>query len=141
MSEPTVIASAGNTIPAALACLRASGFAVTVSGNGRLWNAESANLKLIAEDPLTLLGLAKLYESRGAMWAPSDDEVQQHLELDATRHPSTREDRADVWEDGGVVHMICVSPFGDPVELGEVESEEFAARLEVARRKASGSEG
>lgn len=38
-------------------------------------------------------------------------------------------ERADVWEDQGTVHLICVTPCGDPVELTPSEAREFAIRL------------
>ncbi len=41
-------------------------------------------------------------------------------------------ERADVWEDQGTVHMICVTPCGDPIELTASEAKDFAARLAMA---------
>lgn len=45
-------------------------------------------------------------------------------------------ERADVWEEQGTVHVICVAPFGDPVEMIPSEASEFAERLAIAIAKA-----
>jgi hypothetical protein len=83
MSERTRIASAGNVLPSALASLRALGFVVTVAGESRLMRAEGPSCTLIAEDPLALLGLAKLHELRGSEWRPTDEELEAFLALEA----------------------------------------------------------
>lgn len=83
MTERTTIAAAGNTMAPALAVLREIGFTVTkqLSAEG-LYEAVGKGCTLVAEDPLTLLGLAKLYEVRGAGWRPTDAEVSEFLEID-----------------------------------------------------------
>ena len=132
MSNRTVIASAGNVLPAALATLRALGYVVTLTNNGRMCTAENDNLTLVAEDPLLLLGLAKLYELRGKEWHASESQVDEYLSFDTTYKEASSTERVDVWEDQGVVHVICVSAFGDPVELSEAEARELAAKLNKA---------
>ena len=132
MSNRTVIASAGNVQPAALATLRALGYVVTLTNNGRMCTAENDSLTLVAEDPLLLLGLAKLYEVRGREWHASESQVDEYLSFDTTYKEASATERVDVWEDRGAVHVLCVSAFGDPVELSEVEARELAAKLNKA---------
>ena len=132
MSHRTIIASAGNVLPAAFHALRTLGYAVTLTNNGRLCKAESAGVTLIAEDPLLLLGLAKLHEVRGREWHPTDSQVEEYLSFDATYRESSSMERVEVWEEQGAVHVLCVSAFGDPVELGEVDARDFAVKLNSA---------
>jgi hypothetical protein len=83
MSENTRIASAGNVLSSALASLRTLGFVVTVASDSQLLRAEGPSCTLIAEDPLALLGLAKLYELRGSEWRPTDEELEAFLAFEA----------------------------------------------------------
>ena len=136
MPTRTVIASAGNLLPAALSSLRALGFTVSIADNGRLCKAESATCTFVAEDPLLLLGIVKLHEVRGPKWAPTDSEVEAYLAFDAPQSGSSDGERADVWEDHGSVHVLCVTDWGDPVEFGVAEAQAFAARLGEAISKA-----
>lgn len=46
---------------------------------GRVWIAERPDIKLIADDPLTLLGLVVLAETQGENWQASDAEIEQFL--------------------------------------------------------------
>jgi hypothetical protein len=131
MSAQTFIASAGNVLPVALATLRALGYVVTLTNNGRFYKAENGDKTLVADDALLLLGLAKLHEMRGSECTPTDAEVNDYLAFDAAHIEATHE-RADVWEENGVVHVLCISAFGDPVELGEEEASDFATRLNKA---------
>ncbi|HEX9391457.1 MAG TPA: hypothetical protein VF928_09120 [Usitatibacteraceae bacterium] len=41
-------------------------------------------------------------------------------------------ERANVWAADGAVHMLCISAFGDPVELSESEAQLFAKKLRSA---------
>ena len=140
MNDRVVIATAGNVLPAALASLRALGYVVTVAEDGQLCRAEKENVALVAEDPLLLLGLVKLYELKGREWRPSDAEVEAYLTFDEASN-SVQHERADVWEEQGAVHMLCATAHGDPVELSETEAQEFASRLAGAIEKAIGSAG
>ena len=80
MARKTTIASAGNVMPGALACLEKNGFAVSIDEEG-LWRAESELRIFLAEDPLTLLGLVMFHDMRGDDWRPSDAEVEQFVAL------------------------------------------------------------
>ena len=83
MNTRTKIAAAGNTSAPALAVLRQLGYTVTREATGqRLFRAENQQCSLIAEDPLLLLGLAKLFEVRGGNWKPNDAEIAELLALD-----------------------------------------------------------
>lgn len=87
MNDEIVIAEAGNARAAALAGLNALGFKVPVTSDGATLEATNSQLRLIAEDPLGLLGLVKLDEIRGENWHPSDSEVDALLHLDeGTQH-------------------------------------------------------
>jgi hypothetical protein len=86
LSGSTFIASAGITLPSALAVLRALGYRVTVNRQTSLWVASKAGCELTAEDPLLLLGLAGLFSVRGKEWRPSDTEVEQFLALSAGKN-------------------------------------------------------
>ncbi len=37
--------------------------------------------------------------------------------------------RSDVWVAEGAVHMLCITAWGDPVELNTEEARQFAAQL------------
>ncbi len=41
-------------------------------------------------------------------------------------------ERTSVWAADGAVHMVCVSAFGDPVELSKREAQLFAEKLKLA---------
>lgn len=83
MATPVVITAAANTLAPALAALRAIGFSVSRDADGlRLYRAESLQCSLSAEDPLILLGLAKLYEIRGRSWQPTDAEIAALLSME-----------------------------------------------------------
>ncbi|WOB06922.1 hypothetical protein [Piscinibacter gummiphilus] len=84
MSSPTRIASAGNVMASALAVLKQAGYEVTLVAGGSYFQAvKGESCCLTAEDPLLLLGLAKLFEVRGGEWEPSDAEIDQFLALEA----------------------------------------------------------
>jgi hypothetical protein len=79
-----MLAGAPNTvIPAYLALLQ-RGLSVrrepaSGSGRGSYWVAEDAGHRFVAEDPLTLLGLVALDETRGPDWQASDEEIDRFL--------------------------------------------------------------
>ncbi len=84
MTNRTTISAAGNTLAPALAVVRALGYEVTREPAGlRRYKAVNSRCELFAEDPLQLLGLIQLFESRGASWQPSDAEVSELLVLEA----------------------------------------------------------
>jgi hypothetical protein len=88
MNGKTFIAMAGNTFAAAFAVLKSLGYTVThVTGpdgqpNG-LIQAENHSCVLQAPDPVVLLGLVRLYESRGAGWKSTGAEVDEFLGFQA----------------------------------------------------------
>jgi len=83
MKSRTAITAAGNTLAPALASLKALGYQVSRDPAGqRLYRADNAECSLAAEDPLSLLGLVKLYEVRGADWHPTDAEVSAFLGME-----------------------------------------------------------
>jgi hypothetical protein len=53
------------------------------------------------------------------------------LTFDA-EHPPTQGDRLDAWANQGSVQIICVTAFGDPVDLGVGEARDFSERLNRA---------
>jgi hypothetical protein len=78
------LANAGNVvIPAYLALLQRGLLvhrepsAVTESGMG--WVAENATHRFAADDPVSLLGLVALHETRGSEWQASDEEIDRFL--------------------------------------------------------------
>ena len=77
----TVISSAANTAASAYATLKQMGYVVSVSEDGKFWRGQRADCSLVAEDPLTMLGLAKLYELRPKNWRPSDAEVDEFVQF------------------------------------------------------------
>ena len=77
----TKISSAGNTLSSAYSALMEMGYAVSVSTDGKSFRGQKAGCTLIADDPLTMLGLAKLYELRGENWRPTDAEVDDFIEF------------------------------------------------------------
>ena len=82
-AKDTRILSAGNTLAPALAVLKELGFVVSREGDGQaMYVARRKDCVLGAEDPLSLLGLAKLYEARGSAWQPSESEVSEFLLLE-----------------------------------------------------------
>lgn len=138
MNTSVRIVAAGNTLAPALAEVVAAGYKVVVSANSTEWQANRGEVMLSADDPLSLLGLVRLYEARGKDWLPTDQEVEALLALDAVPEKQAFSERADVWEDSGTVHVLCVTSRGDPVELSESEASAFADQLALAIKAAQG---
>ena len=83
MTDRITISAAGNTLAPALAVARALGYEVTREPAGlRRYKAVNSRCELFAEDPLQILGLIQLFESRGTSWHPSDAEVSAFLVLE-----------------------------------------------------------
>lgn len=83
MTTRIQIVATGNTLAPALSILRKLGYTVTRETVGeRQYSAQNETCVFFAEDPLTLLGLVKIYEVRGPDWQPSDEEVQRLLLLE-----------------------------------------------------------
>ncbi len=82
------VTNAGNTWAPSYTLLRQLGFQVThvrdANGEPTGWvRAENQYCVLTAEDPVVLLGLLKLVESRGAAWRPTGAEVDDFLGFQA----------------------------------------------------------
>ncbi len=84
MDDHTTIVAAGNTWAPALAVLRGMGYTVTTKliGGDQYFEADSPRCTLTARDLLAVLGLAQLYEVRGAGWHSTNEEVSALLELE-----------------------------------------------------------
>jgi len=75
--KPTICAAANTLVPVLLV-LRAKGFHVyrsKVVGHEEEWVAETSEVKFIAEDVVTLLGLQTMHENRQANWKATDAEI------------------------------------------------------------------
>ena len=73
----TNISQAGNTVVPAILALEAKGFTVEVSES--LVVARSDLGTFTADDPVAVLGLVALVETRGAEWRASDTEIDLAL--------------------------------------------------------------
>lgn len=83
LAEEVHIAAAGNTeVPAYLTLLHA-GYQVSrkVIGSKEEWKAIRADIVLVAENPLELLGLAHMRETRGFHWKAGDKEITDFIGL------------------------------------------------------------
>lgn len=81
--KPTLADAANTLVPAYLALLQ-RGLSVSCKPASSdteegWWIAEDAAQRFVAADPLTLLGLVALYETRGSEWRASDEEIDQFL--------------------------------------------------------------
>jgi hypothetical protein len=81
--KPTLADAANTLVPAYLALLQ-RGFSVSrESGSSddseAWWIAEDADRRFVAADPLALLGLVALYETRGSEWQASDEQIDRFL--------------------------------------------------------------
>jgi len=78
-----IIAHAGNTAAPAYFALVAAGFSVTSNSQQHgelLWYAERGDLRLIADGPVELAGLAFMRLSRGINWKASDSQIAEFLD-------------------------------------------------------------
>jgi hypothetical protein len=80
MTNRNRLSAAGNTLAPALGILRELGYTVMRGKSGeRQYRAENETCVFSADEPLTLLGLVKMYEIRGSNWQPNDEEVRRFL--------------------------------------------------------------
>ena len=76
------IAASGNTEVPAYLILRQAGFEVVatpVENENERWVATKADITLIAESPLELLGLWFMRKERGADWIASGEDIEAFL--------------------------------------------------------------
>jgi hypothetical protein len=78
--EAIRIAAAGNVEAPAYLALVKRGFNVSCDNQGQ-WSATGNGCHFIASSPLELLGLAGIFDSRGANWRASDQEIEAFLKL------------------------------------------------------------
>ena len=81
-----LIGSGANTMVPAVLALREKGYTVRrvkAEDSREVWHAERQGLELIADDPLSLLGLAAMHETRGDNWKAEDEEIESFLKENA----------------------------------------------------------
>jgi hypothetical protein len=73
------IASAGNTVVPALLALERLGFTVSVERDGpfEIFRATRGEESYLADDPVCVLGLVRLVETRGWEWRAGDAEIEE----------------------------------------------------------------
>jgi hypothetical protein len=73
------IATAGNTVVPALLALEHLGFTVSVKRDGprEIFQATCGEERYVADDPVGVLGLLKLVETRGWAWKAADAEIEE----------------------------------------------------------------
>ncbi len=76
------ISAAGNTMAPCWTVLEGLGYTVTTrrTADAEIWIAQKENEELQANDPCTLLGLAKLVEVKGKNWQASDEQIAEFLQ-------------------------------------------------------------
>ena len=79
-----VLASASNTIVPAYLAIQQKGYSIRRvetpnSGSDELWFAEDTECRFVAEDPLTLLALVALHETRGKEWQATDEQITEFV--------------------------------------------------------------
>ena len=82
MSPKKILANAANTLVPAYLALQQKGYAVHCEQPGlaeEVWYAEIENHQFSAADPVSLLGLVALHESRGDGWQATDNEIESFL--------------------------------------------------------------
>ena len=72
------IAAAGNVEAPAYLTLLAQGFELHCDPRGH-WTAKKGDAAFSASSPLELLGLAAMYDARGAQWQASDAELDAFM--------------------------------------------------------------
>jgi hypothetical protein len=75
-----IVATAGNVLVPALLVLEQQGWAVQHdSEDAKPWTATRRSQRIMADDPLQLLGLAAMRDVRGRVWRASDDQIADAL--------------------------------------------------------------
>jgi hypothetical protein len=81
-SEKWTVATSGNVLVPAYLALQQRGYSVRREQRAEgeeLWYAENDSHQFIAEDPVLLLGLVAMVETRGDSWYAADDEIRDYL--------------------------------------------------------------
>lgn len=81
-SDFETVAAAGNTEVPTYLTLRRWGFAIACEerkSEGIRWIASKDDLRLVADSPIELLGLATMRQERGRNWHASDEEIELFL--------------------------------------------------------------
>jgi hypothetical protein len=82
MSNQIRIAAGANTMVPAYLTLLDKGYQVSridVGEREETWQALKGDEEFFAEEPMSLLGLVALFESRGANWRATDDQIDEFL--------------------------------------------------------------
>jgi hypothetical protein len=77
MEEQIHLVAAGNTVVTAILLIRQMGYNVLVDKEKGRCSAEKDGNSFIADDPVMVLGLIKLFEMKGENWRASDDEIEE----------------------------------------------------------------
>jgi hypothetical protein len=72
------IAAAANVEVPAYLTLKQKGFSVSCQES--VWSAAKGELAFTGNGPIELLGLVAVFETRGASWKASDEEIEAFLE-------------------------------------------------------------
>lgn len=72
------LAAAANLLTPAYLTLLAKGFVVRCDGD--LMIAEKGQDRFVAEDPILLLGITAIAETRGEQWQASDEEANDFID-------------------------------------------------------------
>ncbi|MBN1428571.1 MAG: hypothetical protein JXB07_09300 [Anaerolineae bacterium] len=90
MPKQLRLVDAANTHNPALIVLKEQGFELTLIPDEEdefelgLWCAKKENVELLADDPLSLLGLAAILQHRGIEWRKDGDENARAAVVEAT---------------------------------------------------------
>jgi hypothetical protein len=79
------LSAAGNIVVPAYLALLAKGYVVSCqrADHSEMWIAEGANGRFTADNPITLLGVVGIAETRGENWRASDSEIDAFLKKSA----------------------------------------------------------
>jgi hypothetical protein len=73
-----IIVQAGNTVVPALLALEELGFEVSIEEGSTVATSEDG--RFVADDPVAVLGLMKLVETRSRDWRASDEQIDAALQ-------------------------------------------------------------
>jgi hypothetical protein len=94
---------------------------------------EGAKQLLLSLSAVELAALTQLVEAASGVAGAGPEMAELLSALKADVHESRRaHEVTHAWEDQGVVMVLVMNAFGDPVELNEDEARAFAQRLQRA---------